>query len=135
VLIIIILMVVVACINMVTVLLVLILERSNMIGILKALGAGNGAIAKTFVYMAGYLILSGMFLGNLAGISLAWLQSKYGWLKLAQESYYLDTVPVSISISTILLINLFSFIICVLVLFIPSRYVSMISPVKSIRFD
>ncbi len=132
---IIVLMVVVACINMITALLILIIERSNMIGMLKAIGARNQTIGSIFIYMASYLIVSGMIIGNLIGIGLCLTQSYFGWFKLSQEAYYLSEVPIRLEWLDILFINLGSFIICFLVLLLPARFVSRITPVKSIRFE
>lgn len=135
VLIIIILMIAVASINMVTALLILILERTQMVGILKALGSTDGQISKVFLYIAGNIIIKGLLLGNLLGLGLAWIQKKYGFIKLDQRSYYLDTVPIQLEWSDVVFINLGSFIICVLILILPARYVSKIEPVKTIRFN
>lgn len=132
---IIILMIIVACINMITALLILIIERSNMIGMLKAIGARNQTIGSIFIYMAGYLILSGMVIGNMMGIALCLSQSYFGWFKLSQEAYYLSQVPIQLELTDVLLINAGSFLICFLVLFLPARFVSRITPVKSIRFE
>jgi lipoprotein-releasing system permease protein len=133
--IIIILMIVVACINMSTALLILIVERSNMIGILKALGARNMAVGNLFLYMAAYLMAGGMLIGNIVGIGLCWSQQKWAWFKLPQESYYLSEVPIRFDTTDILLINGGAFIVCLLVLIVPSRFVLRISPVKAIRFE
>ena len=132
---IIILMVIVACINMTTALLILIIERSNMIGMLKAIGANNKTISKVFIYMASYLILIGMLIGNLVGIGIALSQYYWGWFQLSQESYYLSKVPIQLDILDIGLINLGSFIICFLILLLPAQFVSRISPIKAIQFQ
>ncbi len=134
-LIIIILMVVVACINMTTALLILIVERSNMVGLLKAFGAQNKQIAGSFLYMASFLVLAGMFIGNVVGLGLCYSQMKWGWIKLSQESYYLSEVPVKLLLSDVLLINAGSFVVCYLILLIPSAFVAKITPVKAIRFE
>lgn len=135
VLIIIILMIAVACINMSTALLILIVERNNMIGILKALGARNRSVRNLFLYMASYLMIGGMLIGNIIGIGLCWSEQKFAWLKLPQESYYLSEVPVKFDSIDVLLINGGAFLICILVLIIPSRFVLRISPAKAIRFE
>jgi lipoprotein-releasing system permease protein len=132
---IIILMIVVACINMMTALLILIIERSNMIGMLKAIGASNTTVGSVFIYMAGYLMVVGMLIGNLIGIALCLSQIYWGWFKLSQEAYYLSQVPIQLEWKDILLVNAGSFIICLLVLLLPARFVSRITPVKSIRFE
>ncbi len=133
--IIIILMISVAAINMITALLILILERTQMVGILKALGSTDGQISKVFLYMAGSIIFRGLLLGNLLGIGLAWLQLHYGFFKLDQSSYYLDSVPIKLVWSDIVFINIGSFMICLLLLLLPAEFVSKIKPVKSIKFN
>ncbi|MCE2787877.1 MAG: ABC transporter permease [Bacteroidota bacterium] len=133
--IIIILMLVVACINMITALLILIVERSNMVGLLKAFGAPDRVIASTFIYMASYLVLVGLALGNSIGLLLCLSQKYWGWFKLSQESYYLSEVPVQLGIADILILNSGAFIVCYLVLLLPSAFISRITPVKAIRFE
>lgn len=128
-------MIVVATINMVVALLVLILERTQMIGILKAVGANNWMVRNIFLYNAGYLILRGLLWGNLIGIGVLLIQKYFGIIKLNPENYYVTEAPVSISILYILLLNLGTVLICLLVLLIPSHIVTKISPVKAIRFD
>ena len=133
--IIIILMIAVASINMITALLILILERMNMIGILKAMGSTDIQISKIFLYMAGNIIGKGLVLGNIFGIGLAYLQQEYGFLTLDQSAYYLNKVPIELVTTDILWINLGSFAICMFILLIPSRFVSRIQPVKTIHFN
>lgn len=130
-----IIMIVVATINMVVALLVLILERTQMIGILKALGCNNWTVRKIFLYNAGYLILRGLLWGNLIGIGVLLIQKYFGIIKLNPENYYVAEAPVSINILYILLLNLGTILVCLLVLLIPSHIVAKISPVKAIRFD
>jgi lipoprotein-releasing system permease protein len=129
-----ILMMAVAVINMISALLIMILERTNMIGILKALGNSNWNIRKIFLYNAGYLIGLGLFWGNILGIGLGFIQFKTHFLKLDQASYYISFVPVQLDIQDILLLNAGTLIISLLVLLIPSLLVSRISPLKAIRF-
>lgn len=128
-------MILVATINMVVALLVLILERTQMIGILKALGANNWNVRKIFLYNAFYLILKGLFWGNLIGVSLLLIQQKFGIIKLNPENYYVNQAPVYINLGYILLLNLLTVTVCFLVLLIPSYIITKISPVKAIRFD
>lgn len=128
------LMVLVAVINMISALLIMILERTQMIGILKALGFANGGIRKVFLYNSAYLIGYGLLLGNVVGLGLCYLQDKTKFIKLDSASYYVDHVPISISMSDVLLLNLGTLIVCLLVLLIPSGLVSRISPVKAINF-
>jgi lipoprotein-releasing system permease protein len=128
-------MILVAGINMITALLVLILERTQMIGILKALGTSNLGIRKIFIYNASYLILLGLFWGNLIGLGLLFAQKYFGLFPLNPESYYVSTVPVYINVGYILLLNVGTFILCLLMLLIPSYIITRISPVKAIRFE
>jgi len=128
-------MILVATINMVVALLVLILERTQMIGILKALGASNWSVRKIFLYNAFYLIARGLFWGNLIGITLLFMQQYFGIIKLNPENYYVNQAPVYFNWGYIALLNLLTITVCSLVLLIPSYIITKISPVKAIRFD
>ncbi|MEP6929490.1 MAG: FtsX-like permease family protein [Flavobacterium sp.] len=128
-------MIIVATINMVVALLVLILERTQMIGILKALGANNWTVRKIFLYNAFYLIIRGLFWGNLIGISLLLIQQYFGVIQLNPESYYVNQAPVYINWAYVILLNLLTITVCFVVLLIPSYIITKISPVKAIRFD
>ncbi len=128
-------MVVVATINMVVALLVLILERTQMIGILKALGADNQSIRKIFLYNAFYLILRGLAFGNVIGIGILLIQKYFGVVKLNPENYHVNQAPVYLDFGYILLLNVGTVFVCLAVLLIPSYIITRISPVKSIRFD
>ena len=130
-----IIMIVVATINMVVALLVLILERTQMVGILKSLGANNWAVRKIFLYNAFYLIIRGLFWGNLIGLGLISIQHYFGIIKLNPENYYVNQAPVYLNWGYILLLNLGTIIICLLVLLIPSYIITKISPVKAIKFE
>ncbi|WP_309612483.1 FtsX-like permease family protein [Flavobacterium sp.] len=134
-LVILIVMIAVSTINMVVALLVLILERTQMIGILKSLGANNWSIRKVFLYNAAYLIGRGLLLGNVIGIGLLLLQKHFGIIKLNPESYYVNIAPVDINLFYILLLNIGTVVICLLVLLIPSFIITKITPSKSIRFE
>ena len=129
------LMVVVAGFNMISGLLVLILERSTMIGVLKALGSPNRSIRKVFLYLSVFLTARGMLWGNLIGVSLVSLQNWFHIIKLNPASYYVDVVPVNFSLLHILLLNIGCLVITTLMLVVPSYFVSKISPEKTIRFD
>jgi len=129
------LMLMVASINMISALLILILERTNMIGILKALGSTNFSVRKIFLYNALYLITRGMLWGNLIAITLLLIQKQTGILTLDPTSYFLTHVPVNLNLMHILLLNLGTIIICTLMLIIPSYIVTRITPVKAIRFS
>ena len=128
------LMVAVAVINMISALLIMILERTAMIGMLKAMGASNWAIRKIFLINASYLIGFGLLLGNLLGIGLGYFQMYTHFFQLDQASYYMTFVPVEFNIFDIVSLNIGTLIICLLVLIIPSTLVSRISPVKAIQF-
>ncbi len=128
-------MILVATINMVVALLVLILERTQMIGILKALGANNWSIRKIFLYNAYYLIVRGLFWGNLIGIVILLVQHYFGIVKLNPENYYVNQAPVYINIGYIILLNLMTVVVCFLVLLLPSYIITRISPVRAIRYE
>lgn len=128
-------MILVATINMVVALLVLILERTQMIGILKALGANNWSVRKIFLYNAFYLIVRGLFWGNLIAIALLLIQQQFGVIQLNPENYYVNEAPVYLNWGYILLLNLLTVTVCFLVLLVPSYIITKISPVKAIRFD
>jgi len=128
------LMVIVAVINMISALLIMILERTAMIGIFKAMGASNWNIRKIFLYNATYLIGLGLLLGNALGLGLGYFQQQTHFFKLDQASYYMTFVPVQFGLWDVLLLNLGTLVICLLVLIVPSMLVSRISPVKAIRF-
>lgn len=133
--IIIVIMISVASINMIVALLVLILERTQMIGILKALGASNWKIRKIFLYQAFYLIFKGLLYGNVIGLGMLYLQKYTGFIKLDPSAYYVREAPVLIRFSDVLLLNIGVILIAMLVLLIPSYLITKISPVKAIRYD
>jgi lipoprotein-releasing system permease protein len=132
--IILIIMILVAIINMTTSLLILILERTNMIGTLKALGATNWAVRKIFLYYAAYIIGWGLFWGNVLGIGLGVLQKTFGIIKLPEDLYYVSVAPIELNIPLVIALNIGTLIITLLVLVLPSYLVSRIDPVKAIRF-
>ncbi|MBP3553636.1 MAG: ABC transporter permease [Bacteroidaceae bacterium] len=125
----------VAGFTMISGLLILILERTNMIGILKALGAPDLTIRRIFLYFSAFLILKGMFWGNLIGISLCLAQKYGGIVHLDPKTYYVEVVPVLIDVPLLLLLNLFTLLVSVLMLVGPSLLISRIKPVKAIRFE
>ncbi|KGL63133.1 transmembrabe permease [Polaribacter sp. Hel1_85] len=127
-------MILVAGINMITALLVLILERVQMIGILKALGSTNTSIRKIFLYNASYLILKGLFWGNIIGLTIIFIQHYFKIITLNPETYYVTTMPVYISFTYILLLNIGTLIMSFLMLIIPSYIITKINPSKSIKF-
>jgi lipoprotein-releasing system permease protein len=130
-----IIMVIVATMNMVVALLVLILERTQMIGILKSIGANNWTVRKIFLYNAFHLVTKGLFWGNLIGVGLLLIQKYTGIIKLNPENYYVNEAPVDVNIPYILILNLGTVIVCLLVLLIPSYLITKISPVKAIKFS
>ena len=132
---IIIIMIFVAAINMITALLVLILERTQMIGMLKAMGASDLSIRKVFLYNAAYILFKGLLWGNAIGMALIGIQYYFQPLKLDAKTYYVDHVPVSIDFSTIVSLNIGVLLLCLLILIIPSIVIAKISPVKAIKFD
>lgn len=129
------LMVLVAAINMISALLILILERTSLIGILKALGSTNGSVRKIFFHVSIQLLLKGLFFGNLIGIGFCWLQFQFQFATLNPETYYLDSVPINFSILHIALINLGTIITCLLMMFLPTLILNKITPIKAIRFS
>ena len=128
-------MIVVSTINMVVALLVLVLERTQMVGILKSLGANNWTVRKIFLYNAAHLIIKGLLWGNIIGVGLLLVQKYTGIIKLNPENYYVNQAPVNINLWSILLLNLGTITICLLVLLIPSYIITKISPVKAIKFS
>jgi len=127
-------MILVAGINMITTLLISVLEKTNMIGILKALGSDNKLVRKVFLYHAGFLIMRGMLWGNILGVGLLYIQNLTGIIKLDQASYFVSTVPVHFSLLYILLINLGTLVISLFMLILPSYIIASVSPVKAITF-
>lgn len=132
--IIIVLMLSVSVINMITSLLIMILERTRMIGILKALGAGNRAVSLIFLRQAGGLTLRGMVIGNVIGIGLCLIQHSTGLISLNQETYYLSSVPINLEWWYLVVLNLGTFAVCMLCMLLPVLVISRFSPAKTIRF-
>tara|TARA_B110000093_G_scaffold138645_1_gene148794 strand:+ start:835 stop:2070 length:1236 start_codon:yes stop_codon:yes gene_type:complete len=128
-------MIFVGAINMITALLVLILERTQMIGVLKALGSSNMSIRKLFLYNASYLIGCGLFWGNLIGLGILLLQKQFQFLTLDPSVYYVTVAPVYLDWTYVVLLNVMTFVLCLLMLLIPSFIISKIAPVKAIKFD
>lgn len=129
------LMILVAIITMISALLILILERTNTIGLLKALGYKTWNIRKIFLIIASNIALKGIFWGNLIGLSLVFVQKYSGIIKLSQESYYVSVVPIQINFFYLLVLNLATLLITIMALVIPSVIISAISPVKAIRYE
>ena len=135
VIIIILLMLIVAGFNMISGLLILILEKTNMIGVLKALGSEDRTIRRVFIYQAAFLIGKGLMWGNIIGIGLAFFQLKTGMISLDPASYYIKTVPVNLELAHILLLNAGTMAVIIIMLLVPSQLISRITPVKAIRYD
>ena len=134
VIIILVLMILVAGITIISTLLIMILERTNMIGVLKALGINDNDLRKLFVYLTARIIARGLLWGNITGIGIALIQHWTKILPLDEESYYISFVPVSLNISHILLINAGTFLVCLLMVLIPGFIIGRITPVKAIGF-
>jgi lipoprotein-releasing system permease protein len=128
-------MILVAGINMITALLVLILERTQMIGILKALGSTDWSVRKIFLFNAMYLIAVGLFWGNLLGIGMLLIQKYFKVFPLDPSTYYVSEAPVYLDLGYVFAMNIGTFILCLLMLLVPSYVISRISPVKAIRFE
>ena len=128
-------MILVAGINMITALLVLILERTQMIGILKALGSNDWSVRKVFIYNAMYLIGLGLFFGTIIGLGLLLIQKYFKIFPLDPDTYYVTEAPVYLDMGYVLLLNVGTFVLCLLMLLIPSWIITRISPVKAIRFE
>ena len=120
---------------MISGLLIIILERTNMIGILKALGARNKTIRHTFLWFAVFIIGKGMLWGNLLGLGICLLQKATGLVKLDADTYYVDVVPVEINIVLIVLLNVATLLVSVTMLLAPSYLISHIHPAKSMKYD
>lgn len=129
------LMIGVAGFTMISGLLIIIIERTNMIGILKALGANNFTIRKTFLWFSVFLIGKGMLWGNVVGLAFCILQSQFGIFQLDPETYYVDTVPVSFNVLLFLLINIGTLLTSVLMLIGPSYLITKINPASSMRYE
>jgi len=134
VLIILVVMLLVGVINMATALLVLILERSRMVGLLKALGAGNKLIQQIFLFNGVVIMSKGLLFGNLIGLGFYFSQKYLKWIRLDPTTYFVDAAPVVLSVSNLLILNLFFLLVSSILLWIPSKIVLKISPSKVLRF-
>ena len=135
VLVILILMICLSGFTMISGLLIIILERTNFIGVMKALGASNGSIRHLFLYFAVFIILRGLILGNLIAFAMVFAQQHFGLIHLNPEIYYVNTVPLKVSVPYIIIINIATLFISFLSLILPSYIVSNIHPARSIRFE
>lgn len=135
VIIIMVLMIVISIVNMTSALLIIILERQNMIGTLKALGMKDNPVMQIFLRQAVAIIGKGILWGNIVGIGIAYLQWQFAFIPLDQENYYLDRVPIHFDFMTFLLLDAGVIVICALAMFLPALYVTRITPIKAIRFS
>lgn len=126
---------VVACFNVVSILLILIMERTNMIGSLKAFGATNALVRRIFFYHGSRIILKGVLLGNALGISLGFIQYRFKLIPLDPENYYINTVPIAWDWVSILGVNILLLAVIMMILWIPTSIISRITPIKAIRFS
>ena len=133
--IILILMLLVGCVNMVTSLLIIILEKSKFIGVLKAIGLSNWNIRKIFIYNSLYILLNGLFWANLFVVLFTFFQKRFHLISLDETIYFMSSVPVKFDVFSMFIINIGTIIICYLVLIIPTILIAKISPAKSIRFE
>ena len=129
-----IIMIAIAVLNLITCLLILVLERTRMIGILKAIGAKNLTIQSIFLYHGIIITITGLFFGNILGLLLCWLQARFGFLKLPEDAYYISQAAVNIEWWQIALVNIGTLLICFLILMIPTFIVKRIQPVRAIQF-
>ncbi|MCX7637394.1 MAG: ABC transporter permease [Cyclobacteriaceae bacterium] len=125
----------IVCVNMISIVIILVMERTPMIGVLKALGATDQLVRKIFLYNGARLLWRGMLLGNAIGLGFCLLQDKMKIIRLNPQDYYMNYVPVGWSWQTIVLLNVLTFVIVLTVLLIPTALIMRISPVKAIRFD
>ena len=129
------LMLLIGIINMGSALLILIIVRSNFIGLMKTMGAGKKALRRIFLIQAGYLIFRGLLFGNITALAIYFLQKSTGILRLNPEVYYLSEVPMELSWTTIVLLNIGTFVVCIVALMVPSYIISKVNPIKTIRFN
>ena len=129
------LMLIVASINMISTLLIIILENTSDIGVLKALGASDANIRRVFFYVSVYLVAGGIILGNILGIGIASIQYYFHIIQLPRDTYYISYAPISFSLFKIIMLNIGTMFLCVIVLLIPAMIVSRIQPIKAIRFE
>jgi len=124
----------IALLNLVTCLLILVLERTRMVGILKAIGAGNFTVQKIFLYQGTIITITGLLLGNLLGLTICWLQQRYGFIKLPEDAYYISQAAVNIIWWQVVLVDIGTLLICFIILLIPTIIVKRIQPVRAIQF-
>ncbi|MBS1949414.1 MAG: ABC transporter, permease protein [Cytophagales bacterium] len=126
---------IVVSVNMISVILILVMERTPMVGLLKAMGASNKLVRSVFVYNGMSLVAKGLMIGNIIGVGFCLMQSQFHWVKLNPHDYYMSYVPVEWSWFTVIALNLIVFAVVSVVLLLPARFISRIQPVQAIRFD
>jgi lipoprotein-releasing system permease protein len=126
---------IVVCVNMISIVLILVMERTQMIGMLKAVGASNPLVRSIFVYSGVNLVIKGLLIGNILGLGICFVQYKFKVIKLNPHDYYMDFVPISWNWEIVALLNILIFIIVSLVLLLPTMIISRINPIKAIKFD
>ncbi|HNQ60932.1 MAG TPA: ABC transporter permease [Bacteroidia bacterium] len=129
------LMILVAAINMISALIIIILERVRFIGTIKSMGASNASVRKIFIYVASFLIWRGLIWGNVIGVGLCLLQQYFGIVKLDQASYYISQVPIDLSVLNLLILNIGTILICTLMMIVPTMMITRVSPLKALRFN
>jgi lipoprotein-releasing system permease protein len=127
-------MIVVATLNLVTCLIILVLERTRMIGILKAIGTPDGTIQQIFLYQGGIIAIFGLALGNVFALLICWAQNKYGFITLPEDAYFISKAVIKLEWWHLVLVNAGTFAICFLVLMIPTLVVRKVQPVRAIQF-
>jgi lipoprotein-releasing system permease protein len=126
---------IVVCVNIISIVLILVMERTQMIGMLKALGGSNRLIRSIFVYNGVSLITKGLVLGNILGLGLCYLQYQFKFIKLNSHDYYMSFVPIAWHWEIVALLNILTFLVVTLVLLLPTMVIAQINPIKAIRFD
>lgn len=126
---------IVVCVNMISVILILVMERTQMIGMLKALGSTERTVRAVFVYQGINLVFRGLLLGNVIGLGLCFLQDQFKVVTLNARDYYMSYVPIAWDWTMVLFLNVLIFVVVALVLWVPTAIISRISPIKAIRFD
>ena len=129
-----IIMIIIATLNLITCLIILVLERTRMVGILKAIGSPNSSIRKVFLYHGAIITISGIIFGNIMGLLICWLQQRYGFITLPEDAYFISKAVVKLEWWHVLLVNAGTFLICFLVLIIPTIIIRNIQPAKAIQF-
>ncbi len=129
-----IIMIAIATLNLVTCLLILVLERTRMVGVLKAIGASNLTVQKVFLYHGAIITALGLLFGNVLGLLISWLQNEFGFIQLPEDAYYMSQAAVHIVWWQVLAVNIGTFLICFIVLLIPTFIVRKIQPVRAIQF-